>query len=50
MKTISFSIAGDQAEKIKKFCSSNNLNLSQFIRSIVLDRIVYLEQKKKAKK
>jgi hypothetical protein len=46
MKTISFSLEEIQADKIKIFCKKNNLNLSQFIRSIVLDRIVYLENKK----
>lgn len=48
--TLSFSVDAEQKIKIKKFCQSNNINLSQFIRSIVLDRIAYLELKKKVKK
>jgi hypothetical protein len=45
MKTLSFSLLEEQKEKIKKYCSTNNLNISQFIRAIVLDRIAYLELK-----
>jgi hypothetical protein len=47
--TISFSI--DEKEKIyiKKFCKKNNMNLSQFIRNIVIGRIAYLELKKEKK-
>jgi hypothetical protein len=48
--TISFSLDTEQKNHIKKFCQSNDMNLSQFIRGIVLDRIAYLELKKKVKK
>jgi hypothetical protein len=48
--TISFSVDQNQKDHIKKFCKINNMNLSHFIRSIVLDRIEYLEHKKKGKK
>jgi hypothetical protein len=49
MENLSFSLPVEQKIKIKKYCSNNNLNLSQFIRAIVLDRIAYLELKGKKK-
>jgi len=49
METLSFSLPVEQKIKIKKYCDSNNLNLSQFIRATILDRISYLEIKRKKK-
>jgi hypothetical protein len=47
--TISFSIENEEKVYIKKFCKTNNMNLSQFIRNIVIGRIAYLELKKEKK-
>lgn len=45
--TISFSIENEEKIYIKKFCKRNNMNLSQFIRNIVIGRIAYLTLKGK---
>lgn len=50
LKFISISLPDKEYQIIEKFCTKNNINRSEFVRNIIIERIKKTEEKKWRKK